>query len=305
MLAKLAPDNGAEILSDASLSRTCHIRITRSEKAFRYNHSCTGTFEVSADGHHVLFEPANNGDLNAARTDFVSRVLFYCVSHGSVTWLHGSAVRIADSAVAFLGPSGAGKSTVALALARAGAQHICDDTLPVEAAPEPVVWPSDHVIRLRADSRRHLASHVTAVRRESDGKFVLTQGTVCADEVARPAETSALRTPLGALYVLNSIPVSHSSYLAGQVVTRRLLPPRTAVPALMQHLKLGPVIRAEDPALYMRQLGAIVHSVPVFELCVPRDWAVVDKVVTQLIAWHSGSSRHQELAPCIPVPVLS
>ena len=303
-VAEVGTDDSAEILSDTSLSRTCHIRITRSNRAFRYSHSCTGTFEVSTDGRRIVFEPVNGSDLNAARTDFVSRVLLYCVTRGGVAWLHGSAVRIANSAVAFLGPSGAGKSTLALALARAGAQHICDDTLPVEAATQPVVWPSDHVIRLRPDSRRHLASEATAIRRESDGKFVLTQSTVCADEATTiAAETGTERTPLGALYLLNPVPMSESSSPIDAVVARRLLPPRSAVPALMQHIKLAPVIRAEDPALYMQQLGVIVRSVPVFELRVARDWAAVDKVVAQLMAWHIGSDIERELSRSSPLRV--
>jgi energy-coupling factor transporter ATP-binding protein EcfA2 len=303
-VARLAPNDGAEILSDASLSRTCHIRISRSDSAFRYSHSCTGTFQVSSDGRHILFDAIDGGDLNAARTDFVSRVLLYCVNHGGVTWLHGSAVRIANSAVAFLGPSGAGKSTLALALTRAGAQHICDDTLPVEGGPEPIIWPSDHVIRLHSDSRQHLASETTAIRRETDGKFLLKQVAVCAEGAAiSRGELGSERTRLGAVYLLNPVPMSESSRLTGAGVTRRLLSPRSAVPSLLQHIKLGPVIRAEDPAHYMQQLGEIVGSVPVFELRVPRDWAAVDMVVEQLMAWHIASGVNQETPISSPLPV--
>jgi hypothetical protein len=289
-ISRLPHENHAEVLSDTFLSRNCHIRITRGENAFRYHHSCTGTFEVSANGRDISFEPAANGDLNAARTDFVSRVLLYCVNRGEVAWLHGSAVRIAESGVAFLGPSGAGKSTIALALARAGAVHICDDTLPVEAGPEPMVWPSDHVIRLRPDSREQLASEANAIRRESDGKFVLTHGAVGRDvdnRVSTPGNT--MRVPLRALYLLNPIESGERPRISGAHAERGPLSPRAALPALMQHIKLGPLIRPGDPALYMRQLGAIVSSVPVFELRLTRDWSRIDEVVTQLLAWHADS----------------
>jgi hypothetical protein len=303
-VGKLSRDDGAEILSCASLSRTCHVRVTRSDKAFRYSHSCTGTFEVSADGRHIAFEPVTGGDLNTARTDFVSRVLLYCVNGGGVTWLHGSAVRIANSAVAFLGPSGAGKSTIALALARAGALHICDDTLPVEGGPIPSIWPSDHVIRLRPDSRRHLASYASAIRRESDGKFVLTQQAVCPNRGGPSSDTQDTeRTRLGALYLLNPVPMAESPHVADPHASRRLLPPRAAVPALMQHIKLGPVVRAEDPPHFMQQLGVIVRSVPVYELRVPRDWTVIDRVVAQVLAWHIGTEvdRKEPVFAALPV----
>lgn len=297
-LGKLPPDDGAEVLSDTALSRTCRVRLTRRDTSFRYAHSCTGAFEVSADGSQVAFEPASGGDLNTARTDFVARVLLYCVDRGGVVWLHGSAVRIAGSAVAFLGRSGAGKSTLALALSRAGGEHISDDTLPVEVAPEPMVWPSDHVIRLSADSRRRLASGTKAIRRESDGKFVLTRDALSSDDITpKRRAPGAERTPLAALYLLNPVAIADAPRTAHAHVARRLLSPRMAVPALMQHVKLGPVLRAEDPVQLLQQLGVIACSVPVFELRVTKNWMVVDQVVAQIMGWHAESDR--EAAPAL------
>jgi hypothetical protein len=55
----------------------------------------------------------------------------------------------------------------------------------------------------------------------------------------------------------------------------------------MQHLKLGPVIRPEDPARMMQQLGAIVRAIPIYGLRVTKNWEVIDEVVAQVIAWHS------------------
>ncbi len=274
----------AEVLSDVELSPTCRIRFTRGDGWFRYSHSCTGSFEVFAEGRRILFEPAAHGDLDGARADFVSRVLLYCVDHASITWLHGSAVRIADGAVAFLGPSGSGKSTLALALTRGGADHLCDDTLPVEASPNPVIWPSDDIIRLCSDSRTRLASSASAIRRESDGKFVMTRRDFGS---AQPSSASdapdKARCPLNAIYVLNS----SESAQRGPAVSRRLLSPTAAVPVLMRHLKLGPVVTREDPARLVKQLGAIVQAVPVYELTVARDWSVVDEVVERVLGWHA------------------
>jgi hypothetical protein len=83
-LGTLSGDCDAEILSDAEHSQTCRIRLTRGDGWFRYSHSCTGSFEVFAEGRRILFEPAARGDLDGARADFISRVLPYCVDHTSI-----------------------------------------------------------------------------------------------------------------------------------------------------------------------------------------------------------------------------
>src|ERR1700730_1217842 len=204
-IGTLSRTDDANVLSDVELSSSCRIRVTRGEGWLRYAPSCTGSFEILAAGRRILFEPSDKGDLDGARSDFVSRVLLYCVGHGSVTWLHGSAVRIGEAAVAFLGASGSGKSTLALALARGGADHICDDTLPVEAGPTPVIWPSDDIIRLCSDTRTRLASSASAIRRESDGKFVLTRRSVGSPQASSVSDGSGdARSPLSAIYLLNS-----------------------------------------------------------------------------------------------------
>jgi energy-coupling factor transporter ATP-binding protein EcfA2 len=291
-LGTLSRSGDAEVVSDVELSATCRIRLTRGDGWFRYFHSCTGSFEVFAEGRRILFEPAPNGNLDGARADFVSRVLLYCVDHASITWLHGSAVRIGGGAVAFLGPSGSGKSTLALALTRGGASHICDDTLPIEAGANPVIWPSDDIIRLCSDSRARLASSAGAIRRESDGKFVMTRREVAFAQSASASDSPANdRCPLDAIYVLNSAESAQS----GAAVSRRLVSPTAAVPVLMQHLKLGPVVSREDPARLVKQLGAIVRSVPVYELTVSRDWSVVGEVVERVIAWHAHTSVPESL----------
>jgi hypothetical protein len=283
----LSKPRDEEVLSDVELSSRCRIRLTRGDGWFRYWHSCTGSFEVFAEGRRIIFEPSPNGDLDGARADFVSRVLLYCVDHASITWLHGSAVRIDGAAIAFLGESGSGKSTMALALARGGAQHVCDDTLPVEVAPTPVIWACDGIIRLCSDSRSHLAAAASAVRRESDGKFVLTRRAAGSSN-SQPGsdEAGSARCPLAAIYLLTR----NEHVTSDGNVARIPMKPTSAVAALMRHLKLGPVVRREDPARLVRQLGAIANTVPVFELKVTRDWSAVDDVVETMIGWHTGPS---------------
>jgi energy-coupling factor transporter ATP-binding protein EcfA2 len=299
-LGSLSRLHQGEVLSDVELSPSCRVRLSRGDGSLRYSHSCAGTFEIFAGGTRILFEPATGGDLGIARTDFITRVLLYCVDRARVTWLHGSAVGIGNRAVAFLGQSGAGKSTLALALARAGCEHICDDTLPVEAGIESVVWPSDHIIRLRPDTRGRLASCAHATRRESDGKFILAGGAFDPGEVTLASNApGAGRIALAALYLLAPAAMSQSS----EAVRRKYVGPTSAVPRLMQHLKLDPTVGPDDPGRLVRQLGTIAISAPVFELTVSRDWARIDDVVSRLMAWHAEpgtSATPRPLALAVP-----
>lgn len=288
-LAGLPSDAGGELLSDSQLSSTCRIRISRHNGRLRFFHSCGGTFELSPDGSEILFDAERATDTNAARADLVARLLLMYANHEDVTWLHGSAVRIGESAIAFVGPSGAGKSTLAVALAKAGAKHICDDALPIEQGDPPMIWASDHIIRLRSDSKSRLASRAEAVRRESDGKFVVTHDAIrlgVGSDRSLPSAES--RAPLAALYLLAPF-APQPSQTSKSLITRRLIPPRMAVPLLIQHLKLGAMVRPEYPAITMHQLGAIVASVPVFELRIARSWSAIDASVTQIIDWHGES----------------
>jgi hypothetical protein len=276
-VGKLPPDDDSEILADSNLTSTCRIRVSMRNGRLRYHHSCAGTFEIAPGGREILFDASASPDLNAARSDLVSRLLLFCVDRRSATWLHGSAVGIGQSAIAFLGVSGAGKSTIALALSRAGCGHLCDDILPVANGDQPTICPSDHIIRLHGDSMEQLATGAS-IRRESDGKYLVNH---CGESLG----SHELRVPLAAIYILDPAqPTEHAL-----PVVRSRLRPRAALPVLIQHLKLPPLLQAEDPALVMEQLGAIVAATPVFALRITRDWSALDDVVAQIIAWHSES----------------
>ena len=297
-LGSLGADDSEEILSDTRLSAGCRIRLSRGEGHLRFSHSCAGTFELRANGTEIVFDADRAANVDAARTDLVARLLLMSVDQDRVTWLHGSAVRIGDTAVAFVGNSGSGKSTLALALARNGAQHICDDALPIEHANPPVVWSSDGTLRLCDDTRMRFASRVTSVRRESDGKHVVTQSAVRPEGVRDVSGAHGIagiedhctesRTPLSAVYLL--APFAPGKDATESATTRRLIAPSTAVASLIQHLKLGALVAPDYPARKMKELGEIVRAVPVFELRIPRDWSLMGDVVAQLVAWHDPAT---------------
>lgn len=294
----LPPAGDGEMLSDLQPTHACRVQFTRHGARYRYTHSCSGAFEIDEHGRDIVFEPAPGGRLDVARTDLIARVLLHCVDQGRITWLHGSAVAVDSGALAFLGPSGAGKSTMALALARAGARHICDDTLPVEGGDPPVIRASDHTLRLCTDSRAHLAPDDPAIRRQSDGKYILTHAGLSA----AAQDTGEGGKPLSALYLLERDDDHSAGAPGAPVVRRRLIPPRVALPMLMQHLKLGLIVRPGTPVLMLQRLGALSRTVPVYELRVTRDWTRIDELARQVIAWHdvaaapAGAHLHRRAA---------
>ncbi|HJP59592.1 MAG TPA: hypothetical protein VJ865_06320 [Gemmatimonadaceae bacterium] len=290
-LGTLATSDEGEVLSDSQLSSSCRIRISQRGDRLRFFHSCSGTFEMSEDGSDIVFDAANAVNTDVARSDLVARLLLTFADHDRVTWLHGSAVMVAGNAVAFVGPSGAGKSTLALALARNGARHICDDTLPIESGIPPVVWPSDQTIRLHPDSKTHLAESMTAARRESDGKFILTHASLGADDTVHDSQAALSRIPLAAIYVLSR---SGDNRPVAEAIIKRALEPRMAIGVLLRHLRLGTVIDRTFAPTRMKQLADVLSSVPVYELDLARDWSAIDGVARQIVAWHSKAPADTE-----------
>lgn len=294
-VGKLVPDNATQVLADSNLSPTCRVRVTLRDGHLRYDHSCAGTFEIAPSGREIVFDAAASHDLNAARNDLVARLLLYCVDRRNIAWLHGSAVRIENAAVAFLGRSGAGKSTLALALSQAGCEHVCDDVLPISCGgpgERPTIWSSDDIIRLHDDSKSRLALGAPFLRRESDGKFLLSHRTL-EDTTSSSARTAAGRIPLSAIYVLDPVAPTDGT----TPLIRSLVQPRRALPLLIQHLKLPTVIRSDDPAQAMKQLGVVATAVPVFSLRVTRDWSALSAAVTQITEWHGGTPVEPAVDP--------
>ena len=274
-------DEHAEAMHDAMLSPSCRVRVTRHAGAYRFFHSCTGTFEISPNGRDICFAAAPAARLDVARTDLIARVLLLAAQRPGVAWMHGSAVVCGGRAIAFLGNSGVGKSSLAVALARAGARHVCDDTLPIELGTPPVVWPSDHTLRLNDDTKDRFASRVDAVRREADGKFILTHDMLAASPDAQAAPV--IRAPLEAIYLV--VPETNPTVLS-RAVARTRLSSSASVPALIPQVKIGPVLPRGSAARVLNDLAAIVENVPVYQLRVARDWSLMERVVEQLLVWH-------------------
>lgn len=283
----LGEDAGSEPLGHLSLSPTCSTRISRRDRTYRYAHSCTGTFEVSDEGRRIVYEPSKHAHPDSVRMDVVARVLLLCVEQQSVLWLHGSAVAIGGRAVGFLGASGAGKSTMGLLLARAGAQPISDDTLPVAIGNAIDVWATDYTVRVNDDSRVEIAATMRALRRDADGKFVLPHAALEITSRDHAPPVTPERFPLDALYLMSAPRESIGATAREEIASRERVRPMDLVRELMPHVKLGPIVRDGAPSRILFHIAALAERVPVYRLAVHRDLSRSMELASRMMSWHA------------------
>src|SRR5690606_40895938 len=90
---------------------------------------------------------------------------------------------------------------------------------------------------------------------------------------------------VAAIYVLEPVAAGER-----QEASRRRLAGAEAVVALAQQKKLADaLIGYADAGNRLPHAAALAAAVPVYELQVPRDFAVLPRVVEQILAWHGGS----------------
>lgn len=114
-------------------------------------------FTVSRSGDQVAAYPVPGVSTETVDHLYLNQVLPLALSRQKRLVLHGSAVALGGSAVAFLAVSGKGKSTLAASFATSGHQFLTDDALQLEARGDTYfVQPSHPSIRLWDDSRSAL-----------------------------------------------------------------------------------------------------------------------------------------------------
>jgi hypothetical protein len=182
--------------------------------------------------------------------------------------IHASAVAIDGGAVAFIGPSGSGKSTVAAALSRRGCQLVTDDCLVVDLDRRPAhAIPTYAGLRLWPDALRALfpgdqartvgVAHYSSKRRV--GRHV---GGLPFRRQSQPLRAACVLTP---------------SAPRGKVSIRRLRG-HAAFAAVLRctfHLDVG---RETTARRTLERVAAMLETVPVYRLRVPRDLTRLDEV---------------------------
>jgi len=279
-------DERFEIVGERQLGPETY-RLLRGPSRFRLEYSHAGCFDIAKDGTHIIWYHRPSVAAEIVRAVVAGPAIALALEIRGVLCLHGSCVSIGGNAVAFVGPKHYGKSTIAAALTAAGAQLVGDDLIAVAPGPPSVVWPGVASLRLWSDSVAALAD------RELSGRILPGLKTTI---VGFAEENRLVReAPLAAIYVLAP---SHRGE-TGDAAWRTIISPSGATIALAQQAKLAdPLVGLSAAAARLANAGAIAAQIPVWTLHVVRDFARLDALVTQVVAWthadaHPGDLHHK------------
>jgi hypothetical protein len=262
-------------LGEDKVDQGVMVRSFATPQGFRRVYDDTGVFDVTAGGREVRWHRPESADLEAGRLDVLGRVLALALHASGWLSLHGSAVAMAEGAVAFLAPKGNGKSTLAFALLRGGAALMTDDTVVIGKGAPPTVRPGVQSVRLFRDSAAWLSAPAP-IAGTSDVKATFGQ---LSDDARR-----LTRAPLAALYLLESVP---AGTIAEPLERHRLEGPE-AVFALLGQTKIGALLGGAEAPTVFASVVALAEGSPIYKLRVARDYERLGTVVERIMGWHGG-----------------
>ena len=262
-------------LGEDKVDQGVMVRSYASPQGFRLVYDDTGVFDVTSGGREIRWHRPESADLEAGRLDVLGRVLALALHASGWLSLHGSAVAMADGAVAFLAPKGNGKSTLAFALMRAGAALMTDDTVVIGSGLPATVRPGVQSVRLFRDSADWLSA-TAPIAGSSDVKATFGQ----ISEDAR----RLTRAPLAALYLLESVP---AGTIAEPLERSRLAGP-DAVFGLLGQTKIGALLGGSEAPAVFASVVALSEGTAIYKLRVTRDYARLGTVVERIMGWHGG-----------------
>jgi hypothetical protein len=274
------PRPSSEFLGVDSVDAAIRVRCSRLDGGFRLDFDDTGVFDISDGGRDIAWTPGATDSMELVRADLLGGVFSVALHVQGLLCLHGSAVAVADLAVAFLAHKGSGKSTLATAMCAAGATLVTDDMLPVDPASPVMAWPSMPAVRLLHDSAVHLR-HASGPTHPATGKYHVN--ALPEDQVERR------RLPLDAIYELAPVPAAPGVPPVHRIRVRGA----PAVATLLRHNRAGTAIGGAESANLFMRASDIVRVIPVYRLEVARDFGRLPEVASQIREWHAsgGSGR--------------
>lgn len=254
-----------------------HARLFAHRDGRRITIDDTGSFEIARDGRISCERKPGSWD-DFVRAHLLGRVLATAMWDDGWLPLHASAVATREGVVAFLAPKGFGKSSLAMALARAGAPLVTDDTLPIEPKVPARAWPGVQSVRANEDAL--IALGMTASGEPTrEGK--LAMHSVDGFRVA----TTPL--PLAAIFLLApSDDVDRES-----AVVRTPYSPTLAALSVVPHVKIGALLGAGATATMLERIATIANMVSVSQLSITRDLAQLPEAASQILEWYGGPAR--------------
>jgi hypothetical protein len=252
-------------------------RVFRTSTGLRLEYSHAGLFDVAGDGSEITWYPCPGASDDLMRTIVLGPILALVLELSGHFCLHGSAVEVASRGVAFVGAKHHGKSTLGVALTRAGARFLGDDTLAVTPGPPAVLRPGIGSVRLWDDAARALR---VAELCETVFAGVKTTATGFAGTAIRRSAV-----PLDTVYVLEPIVCEATS----SPVQRVRIDGIAAAVSLAHHAKLpDPLVGYVAAGSRLRTAVSIAATVPVYSLRIARSFELLPLVVGQILDWHGG-----------------
>lgn len=262
-------------LGEDKVDQGVMVRSYATPTGFRLVYDDTGVFDVAAGGREIRWHRPVSADLEAGRLDVLGRVLALALHASGWLSLHGSAVALADGAVAFLAPKGNGKSTLAFALMRGGAALMTDDTVVIGSGDPATVRPGVQSVRLFRDSADRLEAPAP-IAGGSDVKATFGQ---LSDDARR-----LTRAPLAALYLLESV----AAGTIDEPLERRRIEGLDAVFGLLGQTKIGALLGGAEAPTIFSAVVALAEGCPIYRLRVTRDYERLGTVVERIMSWHGG-----------------
>ena len=271
-----APSVTLSPLGEDHVDAGVSVRLSRHARGLRLTYDDTGSFDLEAGGARIAWYPGAAAALEAARLDVLGRVLPVALHEAGMLCLHGSAVEIHGSAVAFVAPKFHGKSTLARAVATAGGRVMSDDVVAVDPGPLPLVRPGVASVRLWRDAAEHVGD-VSCTPADAYGKYIV-RDTAHATSHETPAR-------LDAIYLLTPVKAG-----ADHAASRRLLDPLSATMALLPHNRLAPLLGGAEAAVVLDRVTRLLRHTPVYALSVVRDFDRLDDAACAIRDWHGSSA---------------
>lgn len=267
------------LIGDDTVYGDVRVKCYRTNSGHALIYDDTGRFDVADEGALITWykpTPLTSQLLDAARADFIGRVLALALHQQGVLTLHASAVALLDGGIALLAPKGHGKSTLATALVKAGGRLLSDDALPVSSdGTRLMLRPGVPQLRLWRDSALQLAGE-RASEATGSRKLVLDR----LDQTRVETES----VPFRAAYIL--VPAQPRD--DQPAVTRIPLAQIPATLGLIEHSKLGPLLGGADAGRVFEQSATIASKVPLYVLKVGRDLTRIAEVAQTMAAWHAS-----------------
>jgi hypothetical protein len=261
------------LLGEDRVDANIRVHCSRLPTGFRLAFDDTGTFDITALGRDIAWTPGNDSAMELVRADLLGGVFSVALHLQGLLCLHGSAVAVGDTAVAFLAHKGSGKSTLATALCGAGATLVTDDMLPVEPSQPVMTWPSMPAVRLLHDSASELR-YAKGPTHPATNKYHVNE--LPSDQVERR------RLPLAAVYEL----APATALPSGNAAQRTPVKGPAAIGLILRHHRTGTAIGGSESVNLFTRAGDIVRSVPIYKLEVVRDFTRLGEVVAQIRDWH-------------------